>query len=92
MWYERRDLAFMFVDGASDLKRRQHESAGSVEHEVDWNRAIGHVDGAQHFFRIVHIDVAIDREPEDTHHLLSMDKQDDAGFPLSLNSSDEALS
>jgi hypothetical protein len=44
----------------------------------------GHLDRAQHLFRVIHIDITHDRKSQELHRLLTVDEQDDPRVPLSL--------
>ena len=81
----------MFVDRAGDLRGGQDQPAGSVQHDIDGDGGVGEMNRTQHFFRVVHIDVAINRESEKTHRLLPVDEQDDTRLPLAFEPGDQPL-
>ena len=81
----------MFVDGARDLQRGQHQPTRRVQHDIERDSRISEVDGAQHFLRVVHVDIAKYRKAEEAHRLLPVHQQDDAGVPLALDLGDEPL-
>ena len=62
-----------------------------MQHDVERHCGVGQVDGAQEFFRIVHVDVAKHREPQETHCLLAVDQQDDPRAALTFDLADEPL-
>jgi hypothetical protein len=55
--HERSHLALVHVNGAGNLQRRQHQTTGRVQHNVQGHVGIRQIDGAQDFFGIVDIDV-----------------------------------
>ncbi len=66
------------MNSAGDLQSRQHQSAGSMQHDVHGDGRIGEVDGAENFLGVVHVNVAKYGEAEKAHHLLPVHQQDDA--------------
>ena len=64
MRHEHRNLAFMFENGARDLRCGQNQSARRVQHQVQGNFRIRHMNRPQDFFAIVDVDVTKQRKAE----------------------------
>ena len=82
MRHKDRHLAWMRLDGTRDLGCRDHHAAGGVQHDVQRHIRIGQLDGAQHLFGIVHVDIPHHRKAEETHGFLTVNQQDDARIAL----------
>src|SRR5581483_1319519 len=63
---------------------RQHEPAGGMQDEVDRHRRVGELDGPQHLFGILDVDVPGDGKPKDAHRLLPVDEANGAAVPPRL--------
>ena len=61
-----------------------------MEDDVERHIVVGHLDGAQHLFGVVDVDVARNRKAEEPHRLLAVHEQDHAGVPLALQLRDLA--
>src|ERR1700682_3594284 len=83
------DITFVLEHSARDLCRSQDKTARRVQYQVERYFRIGQVNGAQNFLAIVDVDVAEQRETQQTHRLLSMHEQDDTRLPLPLDNGDE---
>ena len=82
MRHQHGDLCLVTTERAGDLQRREDEASGCVEDDVQRYVVSGHLDRAQHLFRVVHIDVTHDRKSQELHRLLTVHEQDDPRVPL----------
>src|ERR1700676_1622953 len=82
----------MLSQGACDLQRRQHQAARCMQDYINWHLRIGHADGTQNLLGVIDIDIAKDRETQQSHGLLPMDPPDDSRIALTPQARDSALS
>lgn len=73
---EDRDLAAMRLDRPGDLKRRKHEPAGRMEHDVQRRVPVRHPDRAQNVLAVLDVDVAHQRKAQKPHGFLPVHHQD----------------
>lgn len=78
-------MPLCFADRLDELQRRKHKIRGGVKDEVKWHLVVGHLNRTQHFFGVVDVDIAGNREAEQAPGLLPVHQKDDARFaPLKL--------
>ena len=65
-----------------DLTRREHETTGGVQDDLDRPPGLGATDCPQHALGIVDVDVPHDRKTEKRHRLLTVDQRDHRRFPF----------
>ena len=70
------DASVVIVQRPGDLTRREHESAGRVEDDLDLLSRRRRPDCPQHALGIVDVDVTHEREPEQRDRLLTVDERD----------------
>ena len=58
MRHENCDLALVSLDGASNLRGSEDQSAGGVQHDVERHFGVRQLDRAQDFLGVVNVDVA----------------------------------
>ncbi len=76
VWDKHRDLPPVVANRPGNLQRREHQAAGRLEDQVEGHLGIGHVNRADHVFRILDVDIADDRETQQAHRLLAMHQED----------------
>jgi hypothetical protein len=92
MRHEYRDLRAVRADGPGDLKGGEDEAAGRMQNDVERNIIVGHLNGAEHLFGVVVVDVESDRKAQQPHRLLPMHQQYHARVPQRLELGDLAHS
>lgn len=80
------------ADRVRDLLGSERETARGVQHDVDGYVVGGEAEGAQKLLAVLDVDVAQEREAEETHRLLPVDEGDQPALVLSLPALQEAQS
>ena len=66
----------MALERVGDLPGGQDQAARRVDDQVDGAVGVGQLDGPQHLFRVVHVDVAHEWKAEEAHRLLAVHQRD----------------
>ena len=82
---EDRDASGMGAQCARNLQGRDGETPGRVQDHVNRLFRRRRADGVQHFFRIVHVDIARQWKPEEAHGFLAVDHRNHPRPPHFLN-------
>ena len=78
----RDDAAVVIRQRPRDLARREHQPTRSVQDDLDRFLGRGFADRPKHALRVVDVDVACERDPQQAERFLAVDQRNDGRIPL----------
>lgn len=75
-------------EGGGDLLGGQDQATRGVQHQVDGDVVVGHLDGPDHGFGVVDVDVAAEGDAEEGEALPAVDEGDDPAAVAPLQGAD----